>query len=133
MQRDVVIDMPTDVRSQEDGRFSKFDVDYVSPMPRGITSLTIDIPASGHITTQPRPPPRWKTLEFIVYYVVALFVIPLMVWVPVRLSSRVYGFIAQGVINKNIHSFTSELPLLSPQIVSWLDIWTRSCECHNAM
>ncbi|KAJ8588133.1 MBOAT-domain-containing protein [Rhizopogon salebrosus TDB-379] len=86
MQRDVVIDMPTDMRGQE-GHISKFDVDYVTPMPRGITALTIDIPASGRITNESRPPPRWKTLEFIVYYVVALFVLPLMAWVPIRLSS----------------------------------------------
>jgi len=86
MQRDVVIDMPTDLRLQ-DGRFSKLDIDDVPPIPRGITSLTIDVPASGRITNEPRPPPRWKTPEFIVYYVVALVVIPLMVWVPICLSS----------------------------------------------
>ena len=90
MQRDVdvVIDIPTEMRSQET-HFSKFDIDYVPPMARGITSLTIDIPASSRIANGPRPPPRWKTPEFIFYYVVALFVLPLMAWVPISLSSRV--------------------------------------------
>ncbi|KAG2031729.1 MBOAT, membrane-bound O-acyltransferase family-domain-containing protein [Suillus americanus] len=88
MPTEIVIDMPTDMRNQE-GRFSTFDLDYTPPnlKPRGITSLTVDISASSRVTNEPRPPPRWKTPEFIFYYVVALFVIPFMAWVPVHLSS----------------------------------------------
>jgi hypothetical protein len=111
MQRDVVIDMPTDMRGQE-GHISKFDVDYVTPMPRGITALTIDIPASGRITNESRPPPRWKTPEFIFYYVVALFVLPLMAWVPIRLSSRVYDFVAQSVTDKKNPQLHTRITLI---------------------
>lgn len=86
MPTEIVIDMPTDMRNQE-GRFSTFDLDYAPPKPGGITSLTVDIPTSSRIPNEPRPPPRWKTPEFIFYYVVALFAIPFMAWVPVHLSS----------------------------------------------
>ncbi|KAG2101567.1 MBOAT, membrane-bound O-acyltransferase family-domain-containing protein [Suillus discolor] len=86
MPKDIVVDMPTDMRNQE-GHFSTFDLDYTPPKPGGITSLTVDIPALSRIPNEPRPPPRWKTPEFIFYYVVALFVIPLMVWIPIHLSS----------------------------------------------
>ncbi|KAG1737067.1 MBOAT, membrane-bound O-acyltransferase family-domain-containing protein [Suillus paluster] len=86
MPKDVVINMPTDMRSQG-GDFSKFDLDYVPPKPGGITLLTVNIPTSTRIQNEQRPPPRWKTPEFVFYYVVALFVIPLMVWVPIYLSS----------------------------------------------
>ncbi|KAG2073070.1 MBOAT-domain-containing protein [Suillus decipiens] len=78
--------MPTDLRSQE-SHFSKFDLDYTPPKPGGITSLTVDTPASSRVPNESYPPPRWKTPEFIFYYVVALFAIPFMVWVPIYLSS----------------------------------------------
>ncbi|KAG1736348.1 MBOAT, membrane-bound O-acyltransferase family-domain-containing protein [Suillus lakei] len=86
MPKDVVIDMPTDMRNQE-AHFSTFDLDYTPPKPGGIISLTVDIPASNRIPNELRPPPRWKTPEFIFYYVVALFAIPFMAWVPIHLSS----------------------------------------------
>jgi D-alanyl-lipoteichoic acid acyltransferase DltB (MBOAT superfamily) len=86
MQKDTVINMPTDMRNQE-GQFSTFDLDYTPPIPRGITSLTVNIPASSRIPNEPRPLARWRTPEFIFYYVVALFAIPLMAWVPIHLSS----------------------------------------------
>jgi hypothetical protein len=95
MQKDTVINMPTDMRNQE-GHLSTFDLDYTPPIPRGITSLTVNIPASSRIPNEPRPPARWRTPEFIFYYVVALFAIPLMAWVPIHLSSRMYDLSAEG-------------------------------------
>ncbi|KAG2114825.1 MBOAT, membrane-bound O-acyltransferase family-domain-containing protein [Suillus clintonianus] len=89
MLKDVVIDMPTDMRNQE-GNFSRFDLDYNPPKPGGITSLTVDIAASSRIPNEPRPPQRWKTPEFVFYYVVALFAIPFMAWVPIHLSSPLH-------------------------------------------
>ncbi|KAG0705833.1 MBOAT, membrane-bound O-acyltransferase family-domain-containing protein [Suillus ampliporus] len=89
MPKDVVINMPTDMRSQGSD-FSTFDLDYTPPKPGGITSLTVDIPTSSRIQNEPRPPPRWKTPEFVFYYVAALFVIPLMAWVPIHLSSPLH-------------------------------------------
>lgn len=86
MSEDIAIDMPTDLRNQE-SHFSTFDLDYTPPKPGGIISLTVDIPASSRILDESHPLPRWKTPEFIFYYVVALFAIPLMAWVPIYLSS----------------------------------------------
>lgn len=61
-----------------------------------ITDLTVDIPSShtapphtkGERNGVERAPSRWRTKEFMVYYVVFAVVVPWMVWVPVRLSSR---------------------------------------------
>ncbi|KAH7906814.1 MBOAT, membrane-bound O-acyltransferase family-domain-containing protein [Hygrophoropsis aurantiaca] len=85
MPDDIIIDMPTDLRS---GAHS-FEVDFdPAPQAKGLAALTIDIPSSNKF---PRPercsPPRWKTPEFIFYYVVAAVILPIMVWVPIRLSS----------------------------------------------
>jgi hypothetical protein len=61
-----------------------------------VTDLTVNIPSSvrhplSSASTangkQPAPS-RWGTLEFKVYYVVFLVVVPIMVWIPVSLSSR---------------------------------------------
>lgn len=106
MPKDIVIDMPTDMRNTE-GHFSTFDLDYTPLKPGGITSLTIDIPTSSRIPNEPRPPPRWKTPEFIFYYVVALFAIPLMVWVPIHLSSRMWVLLQKIATSANETSSAS--------------------------
>ncbi|KAF8650593.1 hypothetical protein AX16_005178 [Volvariella volvacea WC 439] len=55
----------------------------------GLVGLTVDIPSSSRTQKSEgkRPPPRWRTLEFKIYYVIALVVIPLMAWIPITLSS----------------------------------------------
>ena len=52
-----------------------------------IVKLTVDIPSSHQPQTR-ETTPRWKTPEFFFYYVVFIVVIPVMVWIPVALSSR---------------------------------------------
>ena len=52
-----------------------------------IVKLTVDIPSSHQPRTADTTP-RWKTPEFFFYYVVFAVVIPVMVWIPVKLSSR---------------------------------------------
>ncbi|EIM90724.1 MBOAT-domain-containing protein [Stereum hirsutum FP-91666 SS1] len=64
-----------------------------------ITDLTVDIPSShtapphanakGERNGAERGPgqSRWRTKEFMLYYVVFAVVVPWMVWVPIRLSS----------------------------------------------
>ncbi|KAI5475562.1 Glycerol uptake protein [Pseudohyphozyma bogoriensis] len=56
----------------------------------GITSLTVDIPASSSSSKDPSPPPpsRWRTKEFCFYYAVFLLVVPRMAWVVIQLSSE---------------------------------------------
>ncbi|KAI6099795.1 MBOAT, membrane-bound O-acyltransferase family-domain-containing protein [Pisolithus sp. B1] len=79
MPDDVVIDMSTD---------SPIEMGPLDAA-RGIASLTVSIPSSKKYKQPdgPSPPPRWKTPEFIFYYIVFVVVVPLMVWVPIRLSS----------------------------------------------
>jgi len=57
----------------------------------GLTGLTVDIPSSKRPLTSPdekRPAARWSSVEFKIYYAIACIVIPIMVWIPVSLSSR---------------------------------------------
>ncbi|KAJ1026894.1 hypothetical protein NDA16_002188 [Ustilago loliicola] len=88
--------------------------------PRGIASLTIDTgplsgqaavqkgstPTTSHpptVTTKANPSAkrgRWHTLEFKFYYLVFAIAVPLMVWVPVRLSTP---------SNPNFYSYSGHL------------------------
>ena len=67
-----------------------------APSAKGIARLTVHIPSAFR---QKMPynvgvsPSRWSTAEFKFYYVVALFVIPLMVWIPMSLSLRKFSFL----------------------------------------
>jgi hypothetical protein len=56
----------------------KFDFD--------ISDLTIEIPGSQRRLTDEPPPPRWRTPEFMVYYAVFIVVVPMIVWLPMRVS-----------------------------------------------
>ncbi|EDR04007.1 uncharacterized protein LACBIDRAFT_191382 [Laccaria bicolor S238N-H82] len=54
----------------------------------GLTGLTVDIPSStSKRPDEKRPAARWSSFEFKVYYALACIVIPIMVWIPVSLSS----------------------------------------------
>ncbi|TFK34568.1 MBOAT, membrane-bound O-acyltransferase family-domain-containing protein [Crucibulum laeve] len=62
------------------------------PQPRtlGLTDITVGIPSSlrnPKTVKEPRPTALWNTLEFKLYYVACVVVIPLMVWIPVSLSN----------------------------------------------
>ncbi|KAF8903744.1 MBOAT, membrane-bound O-acyltransferase family-domain-containing protein [Gymnopilus junonius] len=74
-----------------------------APKAKGIARLTVHIPsafkrnAARSSFNETRVPPRWNTLEFRFYYLVALFAIPVMIWLPVSLSQaehRNYPFYA---------------------------------------
>jgi hypothetical protein len=102
---DTVIDMPTDLHSDRDTSDameleplhpdstathprSGCSGNNASPARRGILRLTVDVP----ITSSPkagaaRPPPRWRTPEFLFYGVAFVVVVPAMVWKPIALSS----------------------------------------------
>lgn len=94
MSGDVVINMPSEPRRP----VTAFDLDPSTPSDasrkrqrRGIVQLTVDVPSSYRPATNAeeiKSRPRWLTLEFLLYYMVAVVVIPLMVWVPMRLSTR---------------------------------------------
>ena len=58
----------------------------------GIVRLTVDAPAA-HAPPEPRPP-RWRTYEFFAYYFVFAVAFPLMVYIPIEVSSSEFPFIS---------------------------------------
>lgn len=98
-----------------------------TPSAKGIARLTIHIPS----TFRQKMPynvgtSRWSTAEFKFYYLVTLFVIPVMVWIPMSLSLRNFSFLlyckARREYSIQTHSFTSKLPSLLSKIVERLDL-----------
>ncbi|KAI0750047.1 MBOAT-domain-containing protein [Daedaleopsis nitida] len=79
--------MPTDLRAP--APFELESPDQPTYKPKGLARLTVDIPSSYNpeIRAERHPRPRWRTPEFIAYYVVFAFALPLMVWIPYTLSS----------------------------------------------
>jgi hypothetical protein len=65
------------------------------PEAKGIARLTVHIPS----TFRQKMPynavshSRWSTPEFKFYYVVAFFVISVMIWIPMSLSLRKFSFL----------------------------------------
>lgn len=56
---------------------------------KGVTQFTVHIPDADARRGTPLPPTtkaRWSTLEFRVYALIFVIVVPLMVWVPYKLS-----------------------------------------------
>ncbi|KAH8094526.1 MBOAT, membrane-bound O-acyltransferase family-domain-containing protein [Cristinia sonorae] len=80
----VSLEMPTDLRGP---RVEPLHLQPTTPKQRGITRLTVDIPDATKPSSLSSRPSRWRTPEFVVYGVVFLVVVPLMVWIPVSLSS----------------------------------------------
>ena len=84
MSDHVALQMPSD-----DRRPSPLGIEGLvnEKQPSRIVKLTVDIPSS-HQPQTTGTTPRWKTPEFFFYYVVFIVVVPIMVWIPVTLSSR---------------------------------------------
>lgn len=57
---------------------------------KGVAQLTVHIPEAAARTPPPASRSRWSTLEFRLYALVFAVVVPLMVWVPISLSSGEY-------------------------------------------
>ncbi|KZT02547.1 MBOAT-domain-containing protein [Laetiporus sulphureus 93-53] len=78
--------MPTDLRPT----VSSFELaQEPTTRRRGITTLTVDIPSSHHPQAKEahHSPARWKSPEFILYAIIFCVVVPIMIWIPMRLSS----------------------------------------------
>lgn len=54
---------------------------------KGVAQLTVHIPDAAARTPPPTSRSRWSTLEFRLYALAFAVVVPLMVWVPISLSS----------------------------------------------
>lgn len=91
---DVRIDMPSDLRS--DSRPARPALHPEAPSG-WLTNLTVDVPASRvgtrtDIGTVPeKHKSRWGTLEFKLYGAAFVIVLPMMIWVPMRLSSCLWS------------------------------------------
>jgi protein-cysteine N-palmitoyltransferase HHAT len=88
----VAIDMPTDLRNSLGGELNATASEAYEPR-KGILRLTVGVPSSYRKTPseETRFPPRWMSPEFLLYYVAAAIVIPVMIWLPVVLSSCKYA------------------------------------------
>jgi hypothetical protein len=84
MSDHVLLQMPPDER-----RLSPLEIENLASgkQPSWIVKLTVDVPSS-HQPQAVDTTSRWKTLEFLFYYVTFVVVVPIMVWIPVVLSSR---------------------------------------------
>jgi protein-cysteine N-palmitoyltransferase HHAT len=79
--------MPTNLRS-----FASFERDearMLHPTRKGITRLTVDVPAPRNRSSESKPA-RWNTAEFYLYYVLFIVTVPWMIWVPISLSQGEY-------------------------------------------
>lgn len=92
MPGDVTIQMPTDLRPRKQLEALELDSDHSPHLRRGIIALTVDIPSSHPRQSQPaeRPPARWRTPEFLFYALVFIVIVPVMVWIPITLSSGMF-------------------------------------------
>lgn len=57
------------------------------PHKANIIDFTITVPGSERKSTDEPPKPRWWTPEFYFYYVIFLIVVPIMIYIPIKLSS----------------------------------------------
>jgi hypothetical protein len=103
-QGDFILQMQPSPRSQLEVITGENNPDK-SQRRGGITRLTVDVP-SARASGETRPP-RWRTPEFLFYYVVFLAVIPWMVYSPVQLSaSASFSVIASSYPNPVLYSET---------------------------
>jgi len=83
-QGDFVLQMPSSPRSQLEVITGENDPDKL-PRRGGISRLTVNVPSAR--AAGESHPPRWRTPEFLLYYVVLLSVVLWMVYLPIQLSS----------------------------------------------
>ncbi|KAH8118197.1 MBOAT-domain-containing protein [Phellopilus nigrolimitatus] len=92
---DLELQMPSNLRAEREASSSQpflnprpvLPID-VTPKRRGVLCLTVETPVASSFQrpVQARPPPRWRTPEFLFYGVVFAAVLPLMIWKPMVLS-----------------------------------------------
>ncbi|KAI0077283.1 MBOAT-domain-containing protein [Panus rudis PR-1116 ss-1] len=83
--------MPTDLRREPHGEPYEFDSVY-RDQRKGITKLTVEIPSSSNQaqTSRETSPSRWGTPEFMFYAIAFCLVVPIMFWIPIKLSSSTH-------------------------------------------
>lgn len=94
-----MLNMPTDLHAIP--KPTQFELDSPrAPRRRGITRLTVDVPSyDAPPNAKARPSPRWRTPEFMVYAVVFAAALPVMVWIPVALSSSTSRVVLSSLVS----------------------------------
>jgi hypothetical protein len=97
-----------------------------TPARKGILHLTVDVPAGSPGKDTHVSLPRWFTPEFYLYYVMAVVIIPLMVWVPWKFSSCTSAplYLACGVEAYPVRSQQPRLPYIPVETLPRLAVWT---------
>jgi hypothetical protein len=106
-QGDFILQMQPSPRSQLEVITGESDLDK-SQRRGGITRLTVDVPSSR--ASGDTHPPRWRTPEFLIYYVVFLAVVPWMVYSPVQLSASAFFFCPRIVLSHPCFSYLETHP-----------------------
>lgn len=121
MNGDFVIQMPSELRSSS-GRMQPLETeDTVKFNQTGITCLTVRIPLTSR--TGPRSTQsRWRTPEFMLYYLTAIVCVPLMIWIPITLGSSTLVSSCHKQTLTVSHSFSPQLPQIFVQTFSWMAI-----------
>lgn len=122
----VAIEMPTDMHAT---RATEIEQDPSPRTAQGVTRLTVHIPSSTRTkSTGIRKPtqPRWKTPEFFLYGLVFCTVVPIMIWIPIRLSSGMSLFykLLNPPIDLLACSFAPELSSVQSETLAGMAIWT---------
>jgi len=97
------------------------------PAATGIAQLTVHIPSSFKENAgkggdfERTTPARWRTREFYFYYLIFVFAVPLMAWIPISLSQGEFAApLGKKLLYDAGNSFTSKLHVLFSQIITGL-------------
>jgi hypothetical protein len=88
--------MPTDLRALSP--LERNQPELPAAVRHGVTRLTVDVPAQHRGSEEPKAS-RWKTPEFLFYYIVFVLVLPWMIWVPISLSKGAWSFTGLAQLN----------------------------------
>ncbi len=107
---DFTIQMTAGPRSQLEVITGENDPDK-SQRRSGIVRLTVDAP-SAHAAGEPQPP-RWRTYEFFLYYIIFTTAVLWMVYTPIEVSSSSCLSALAHCSQLRRHSFQRHFPITS--------------------
>lgn len=104
-----------------------------------LVDLTVDIPSTSQAPsslTERKNAARWKTLEFKFYWIALALALPLMIWVPMSLSTRMH-MVFRGIISCTLMLLQPHTPITiflgqgflraGYSVVRWCVLLSPSC------